>query len=53
MVKYTTGNTTSYVEALSLLNDVREKKKVRDAFVVAFVDEKRISIEEALKLTEK
>jgi N-acetylmuramoyl-L-alanine amidase len=53
MVKYTTGNTISYNEALTLLKDVRDRKKIKDAFVVAFVDEKRISIEEALKLTEK
>jgi N-acetylmuramoyl-L-alanine amidase len=52
IVKYTTGNTTSYLEALTLLKEVKEHKKIKDAFVVAFLDEKRISIEEALKLTE-
>lgn len=52
LVKYTTGNTSSYLEALELLKQVKETKKIRDAFVVAFKDEKRISIEEALKLTE-
>ena len=52
MVKYTAGNTTSYLEALALLKEVKDKKRIRDAFVVAFLDERRISIEEALKLTE-
>jgi len=50
LVKYTTGNTASYDEALDLLKTVKEKKKVKDAFIVAFRDEKRISVEEALKL---
>lgn len=50
LTKYTTGNTASYDEALALLKTVREKKKVKDAFIVAFRDEKRISVEEALKL---
>ena len=49
-VKYTTGNTTAYNEALTLMKQVQEKSKIKDAFVVAFKDEKRISIEEALKL---
>jgi len=52
LVKYTAGNTTSYIEALALLKVVKEKKKIRDAFVVAFLDEKRIPVEEALKLIE-
>ncbi len=51
-VKYTTGNTTSYNEALTLMKQVQEKNNIKDAFVVAFRDEKRISIEEALKLVE-
>lgn len=53
MVKYTTGNTSSYDEALSLLKRVKNKKKVKDAFIVAFLDEKRITMKEALKMTEK
>lgn len=52
LVKYTTGNTSSYVEALAMLQQVKVNKKIKDAFVVAFVGEKRISIEEALKLIE-
>lgn len=52
LVKYTTGNTRSYEEALTLLKQVKDKKKIKDAFVVAFRDEERISIEEALKLKE-
>jgi N-acetylmuramoyl-L-alanine amidase len=52
MVKYTTGNVTSYPEAVALLKEVKENKKIKDAFVVAFMDEERISVEDALKLTE-
>jgi N-acetylmuramoyl-L-alanine amidase len=52
LVKYTTGNTSTYNEALDLLKLVKEKKKVKDAFIVAFRDEKRISVDEALKLIE-
>jgi N-acetylmuramoyl-L-alanine amidase len=52
LIKYTTGNTTSYLEALSLLKQVKEHKRIKDAFVVAFLEEERVSIEEALKLTE-
>jgi N-acetylmuramoyl-L-alanine amidase len=53
LVKYTCGNTTSYDESMALLKTVKEKKKARDAFIVAFRDEKRISVDEALKLIGK
>ena len=46
--KYTTGLTSDYKEILTLMNEV--KKVVADCFVVAFHNEKRIRVDEALKL---
>ncbi|MBI9065105.1 MAG: N-acetylmuramoyl-L-alanine amidase [Marinilabiliaceae bacterium] len=46
--KYTTGLASDYNEILSLMKEV--KKVVADCFVVAFQNEKRIRVDEALKL---
>ena len=44
--KYYIGNTNSFKEILKIQNEVR--KKVKDAFVVAFKNGKRISMKDAL-----
>ncbi|HSG68709.1 MAG TPA: N-acetylmuramoyl-L-alanine amidase [Bacteroidales bacterium] len=49
--KYTSGNEKSYDAAIRLQNKIRLNKKYRDAFIVAFDKEKRITIDEARKLT--
>jgi len=46
--KYTTGYSSDYLEILALMKDV--KKIVSDCFVVAFRNEERIRVDEALKL---
>jgi len=51
MFKYTSGNHTSYPEAIKLQNQLRNQKKYRDAFVVAFKNDERIDLEEAKKLS--
>jgi len=48
--KYSSGNFTSYDEALKHQKYLKETKKYKDAFIICFKDEQRISLEEALKL---
>lgn len=48
MYKYTAGNEETLEEVLKLKNEMN-KKGYKDAFVVAFVGEKRVSLEEAQK----
>jgi N-acetylmuramoyl-L-alanine amidase len=47
--KYSTGQLTSYDEALALQDKVRQKG-FKDAFVVGFQNDKKISLKEALKI---
>jgi N-acetylmuramoyl-L-alanine amidase len=51
--KYSTGNFITYDEALRHQKFVRENKKYKDAFIVCFLEEERISLEKALELTKK
>ncbi len=46
--KYTTGCSSDYQEILALMKEV--KKVVSDCFVVAFQNQKRIGVDEALKM---
>jgi N-acetylmuramoyl-L-alanine amidase len=48
--KYTTGNYKTLLEAQEMLREV--KKRYTDAFIIAFQNEQKISIQEALKLLE-
>jgi N-acetylmuramoyl-L-alanine amidase len=48
MFKYTTGNEPRLEDALKLLSQVK-KKGFKDAFVVAFRGDQRITVEEAKK----
>lgn len=50
LYKYTTGNFKSFKQANSLKNKMR-KKKYKDAFIVAFLNGKRISLKEAKKIS--
>jgi N-acetylmuramoyl-L-alanine amidase len=50
--KYTTGNFTSFDDAVVLKEEMR-KKGFKDAFIVAFLDEKKISLKEARELEGK
>ena len=50
--KYTSGNETSYQEAVKLQNKIRLNRKYRDAFIVAFDGEERIDVNEARKITD-
>ncbi len=49
--KYSTGNFRTYDEALNYQKFIREKKKYKDAFIVCFLKDERISLEKALDLT--
>lgn len=49
--KYTSGNETSYEAAIRLQNSIRLDKKYRDAFVVAFLNNERIDLKEARKIS--
>jgi len=51
LFKYTCGNFTSFDEASNYLSKLRSNKKYKDAFIVAFKDENRISLEEAKSQT--
>ncbi len=51
MFKYTSGDETSYLEAVRLQNELRRNKKYRDAFIIAFKDGVRIDVNEARKLS--
>jgi len=53
MFKYTSGNQTTFSEAIKLQNRVRGHKKYRDAFIVAFKNGERIDVDEARELTEQ
>jgi N-acetylmuramoyl-L-alanine amidase len=48
--KYTEGNYKSLDEAITRQNQLKKDKKYKDAFVVAFDGDKRISIQEAEEL---
>ena len=47
LYKYYVGNTTNYQKALELQREIR--KNIADAFIVAFQNDKKIPINEALK----
>lgn len=51
--KYSSGNFTSYEEAKAHLKFLKETKKYKDAFIICFKGEERISLEEALELIKK
>jgi N-acetylmuramoyl-L-alanine amidase len=51
--KYSTGNFRTYDEALRHQKYVRDSKKYKDAFIICFRDDERISLEKALELTKK
>ncbi len=51
--KYSTGNFTTYDEAVKHQKFVRENKKYKDAFIICFLKDERISLEKALELTKK
>jgi N-acetylmuramoyl-L-alanine amidase len=53
LYKYTTGNFENDIEAAKKLKNEMTKKGFQHAFVVAFMDGERISIEKAIKLAEK
>ena len=53
LFKYSSGNFRTYDEALKHQKFVREKKKYKDAFIICFEDDKRISLEKALEMTKK
>ncbi len=51
--KYSSGNYRSYDEALKHQKYVRDTKKYKDAFIICFHDDERISLEKALEMTKK
>jgi N-acetylmuramoyl-L-alanine amidase len=53
LYKYSTGNFRTYEEALKLQKFVRENKKYKDAFIICFAADQRISLEKALDMTKK
>jgi N-acetylmuramoyl-L-alanine amidase len=53
LYKYTTGNLENDLKAAVILKNEMQKKGFQHAFVVAFLDGERISIEKAIKLAEK
>jgi hypothetical protein len=48
--KYTAGKFTDFDKAVKYQNKVRKTSSFKDAFVVAFKDNERISVEEARSL---
>ena len=50
--KYTTGNFTKFSDASELKSEMR-KKGYKDAFIVAFLNEEKISLKEAKAVSEK
>ena len=52
LCKYLVGRSVSYKDALSLQSKLR-KYKFKDAFLVAYIGDKRISVKEALSIIEK
>jgi N-acetylmuramoyl-L-alanine amidase len=51
--KYSSGNFKSYDEALKHQLFIRNQKKYKDAFIICFMEDERISLEKALELTKK
>jgi N-acetylmuramoyl-L-alanine amidase len=51
--KYSTGNFRTYDEAIKHQKYVRVTKKYKDAFIICFEEDERISLEKALELTKK
>jgi len=51
MYKYTSGNHTSFADAIKLQNKIRGHRKYRDAFIVAFKDGERIDVKTAREIT--
>jgi N-acetylmuramoyl-L-alanine amidase len=51
--KYSTGNYKNYEEAQKQLKFVKENKKYKDAFIICFLKDERISLEKALEMTKK
>lgn len=51
--KYSSGNFKTYDEAVKHQKFMRENKKYKDAFIICFLDDERISLEKALELTKK
>jgi N-acetylmuramoyl-L-alanine amidase len=51
--KYSSGNFRSYEEALKHQQYLKSDKKHKDAFIICFRDEQRISLDEALELIKK
>lgn len=50
---YSVGSYKSYDEALTIKNEVIAEADIKDAFIVAYNNGKKISVEEAKQLTEK
>jgi N-acetylmuramoyl-L-alanine amidase len=53
MYKYSSGDFLSYDEALEHQQQMRDELNYKDAFIIAFSDGERISLEEALELSKK
>jgi N-acetylmuramoyl-L-alanine amidase len=51
--KYSSGSFRNYDEALRHQKFLRETKKYKDAFIICFLKDERISLEKALELTKK
>jgi N-acetylmuramoyl-L-alanine amidase len=51
--KYSSGNFRNYEEALKHQTYLRDTRKYKDAFIICFRDEQRISLEEALGVIKK
>jgi hypothetical protein len=51
--KYSTGNFRTYEEAVRHQKFLKEVKKYKDAFIICFLENERITLEKALELTKK